>query len=319
MSSSSDSEPNEPQPETVTNLSEVADQVVRGLKALNNMTQLAMRDRNAQLEAQHQIGLVADYLTRLVLRYDDGDFNKATFALAENLRELAKQANPQNASPDELTAEMSEEEAARRLSLTVPLSMLERIEIPEDADEDQARRRVIIASLEQLDSVLPLMATATNSFDRKRWHITNLGSNVPIMALTSTVREIRPGVLILVLARGQLVAETARLIEDLKKTFVGLKVVVAGPPFAKQANLGERLGADLYSPEVENVAELAEHALTPLSRLSEPLALSLEEAPVEGLREASVVTKASEEETEQATVTEEMPAIKTSGESGNAA
>lgn len=317
--SSSDTDLNDQQQQTVTNLSEVAEQVVRGLKALDNLAQVAMRDRHAQLEAQRQVGLVADYLTRLVLRYDDGDFNKATYELAENLRELAKQANLQHASPEEIKAEMSEEEANRRLSLTVPVSMLERIEIPEDSDVDQARRRVIVASLEQLDSALPLAAAATNCFDPERWHITNLGNNVPIMALTSNVREIRPGVLVLVLARGQLVAETARLIEDLKRTFVGLKVVVAGPPFAKQANLGERLGADLYTSEIETVAELAEQALTPLSRLSEPLALSLDDAPVEGLREETPPAEPSEETEEEASPIDEVPTVKGVEENGSAA
>jgi hypothetical protein len=321
--SSPDSDQKEPPLENPLGLRQVADQIVQGLNSLEKLSQLAMPDKNAQLEAQRLLGQVADNLTRLILRYDEGDFNKTTFELAENLRELARKGHPANAHT-EPEAEVNEQEALRH---SFNMALFERTRNGQEDEEEvlaPLRRRVLIASLEQLDSTPPLVAIATQSFDREKWDVTNLGNRVPIMALTSTVREVRPGVLVMVIARGQFISETARLIDDLKRTFIGLKVVLVGPPFASQSNLGERLGADLYAAEVESAAELSDHALTPLGHLAEPLALSLEEAPHEELRENSgqadeaktqMETTGDTEETrqpEEASPIEEVPTVKPS-------
>jgi hypothetical protein len=116
-------------------------------------------------------------------------------------------------------------------------------------------------------------------------------------------------VLILIIARGQLVVETARLIKDLKHTFLGLKVVAVGEPFAQQTYLGERLGADFYAPEVEKVGELAELALAPINRLGKALTLSLEAVALDELREELLSTEENEEEEYPTEVGEESPPI----------
>ena len=301
----SSSEPQEQQPIAHLTLAQAVEQIVRGLEALNNLAQIAMRDRNAQFEAQRQIGVVAEALCNLPQYADEeGEFSSALTSLGQNLGELAGQVNLPNPATATPGLGMSEEEAERRLSLTVPIL---REHSYEEAIAKTSKRRLVIASLEQLDSALPLTGTAQNAFEVQRWDITNLGHNVPIMALTSTVREIRPSVLVLVISRGQFIAETARLIEDLKKTFVGLKVVAVGAPFGSQPNLGERLGADLYAPEVENVAELAEQALTPLNRLSEPLVLSLEESEEEAAEHSSDEGETGEDENSKV---DEVPTVK---------
>jgi len=264
------------QPEAQTgvrNLQEVAEQAVRGLKALDNLAQVAMPDRNAQLEAQRQVGLVAQALLGLARRYQEVNFDKAATWLDQNLLEMAAQLDLEPLVVADPAAEMSEAEAERRLSLTLPVAQPGQ---DKNGVISSSKRRVIIASLEQVDSALPLIVTAAHSFDRERWTVTNLGYHVPIMALTSTVQDVRPSVLVLIVARGQLIAESARLVEDLKKTFFGLKVIAIGPPFATQSVLGERLGADLYDSAAEKTAEMAEHALHPLNRISEPLALLIE-------------------------------------------
>ncbi len=300
----SSSEQHEQQTIAHLNLAQAIEQIMRGLEALNNLAQIAMRDRNAQFEAQRQIGVVAEAICNLP-KYaeEEGEFSRALTSLSQNLSELAGQVNLSNSSVTTPGLGMSEEEAERRLSLTGPFL---REHDYEEAIAKTSKRRLVIASLEQLDSALPLIGTAQNAFDVQRWEITNLGHNVPIMVLTSTVREIRPSVLILIISRGQFIAETARLIEDLKKTFVGLKVVAVGAPFGSQPNLGERLGADLYAPEVENVAELAEQALTPLNRLSEPLALSLTASEEAG---ETVLDEGGTDEGENSVV-DEVPTVK---------
>ena len=307
----SSSEQNEQQ-ETLPGLNEAAEQIVRGLQALANLAELAMRDRNAQVEAQRQVGVVAQALMVLARQPQATDLSQALSPQSNKLIELSELTKLELPPAIDPALGMSEEEAERRLTLTTPPALREHSDEEEGESTVTDKRRLIIASLEQLDSALSHTATAINSFDRERWEITNLGNNVPIMALMSNVQEIRPGVLVLVIARGQMIAETARLIDDLKKTFLGLRVVAVGEPFGRHTHLGERLGADFYAPEVEKAAELAEQALTPLIRLAEPLALSLEDAPVEELREEE--TTLTKGEAEEAPPIDEVPTVKVEGE-----
>ncbi|MEI6047231.1 MAG: hypothetical protein WCS37_23050 [Chloroflexota bacterium] len=295
-------------------LNEVADQLVRGLSALNNLAQLAMRDRSAQLEAQRQIGVVAKALTDLTQRSGEGDFKEVAHWLGENLAALAKLAELEHPPISAPSLGMSKEEAERRLSLTIPVSLREHKSREKGDVEKKDKPRLIIASLEQIDHALPLTAIAMNSLNLHRWEVINLGHNVPIMALTTRVQEIRPRVLVLVIARGQLVVETTRLISDLKKTFLGLKVIAVGEPFTKFPQLGERLGADFYAPEVEKVAELAELALTPLNRLAKALTLSLKKAPLDELREEIFSTDLEEYDEEEAPLIEDVPTVKVATE-----
>ncbi len=257
-------------------LKKLPEQIVRGLKALDNLALVALRG-NAQQEMQYQIRLVAKALSQLAERKQNAELGEQLKWLAQNLTELAAKASPLSEEDEnEVKSEMSEEEASRRLSQTIPSNNVGNPANPADSHPN-ILRRAVVASLEHLDSALSLITTATQSFDRERWNVTNLGYNVPIMALTSNVKEVKPGVLVLTVARGQLMRETAQLIQDLKKNFVGLKVIAVGPPFENNTNLGELLGADLFAPEAEKAAELAEQALSPLNRLSAPLTLELEE------------------------------------------
>src|SRR5690349_7304145 len=110
----SSSEQNEQQ-ETLPGLNEAAEQIVRGLQALANLAELAMRDRNAQVEAQRQVGVVAQALMVLARQPQATDLSQALSPQSNKLIELSELTKLELPPAIDPALGMSEEEAERRL------------------------------------------------------------------------------------------------------------------------------------------------------------------------------------------------------------
>ncbi len=271
---------------TAPSLEVVGSQLLAALEALQTLTRLALADRGARDEAQVQLERVAGNLKALgthtlVGLTDAPALETAWKQILANLSTwrnsaLAVTENPaeEETDSDQETPSLSDDEIARRLSTTIPGHLRPAPDQP--GGQDQSRlRRVVVASLEPNEEVGLMLRHAADSFSREAWVVTNLGPNMPIMALTGTVMEIRPSVLALVIGQGGLMAETVRLISDLKRQLIGLRVIALGPLLA-HSNLNERLRADLYSDNPGKAAHLADQFFHPLNRLGDRLSLSFD-------------------------------------------
>jgi hypothetical protein len=249
----------------------LATQVAESLQALQTLTQLALAEAGARDEARRQIGKLAAGLIDLAGRSgatleNDQPLKLAWETLAERLAGLVPEvaSDPLAGAGLEASASTLETPSPEEISknTATPLS-------------DKILHRVIIASLEANGETAQHIRLAAQGFSSDQWQMTNLGTNVPIMALTGTVTEMRPAVLALILNQGQLISETIRLIADLKKRLPNLRVITLGAALANP-NLADRLKADLYSAEPAKAAELAAQFFDPLSRLGDRLKLVVE-------------------------------------------
>jgi hypothetical protein len=242
-------------------------QVLEALQGLQTLTQLALSDPGARDEARRQLERLAGGLLDLA------DYSQPSFA-AESPLKLAWETlseRLQEFSPPPVTHKIVE----------MPLAP---DPVPDESADSKKNklapdksliRRAVVASLESSGEVAFYINQAAQSFSRTNWQVTNLGANMPIMALTGMVEELRPAVLALIIGHGQLLSETIRLIADLKKHLPGLRVITLGPILAR-SNLTERLRGDLYSTNPSKAAELAEQFFDPLSRLGDRLKLEVD-------------------------------------------
>lgn len=249
----------------------LATQVAESLQALQTLTQLALAEAGARDEARRQIGKLAAGLVELAGRSGailetDLPLKFAWETLAERLAGLVPEVASEDPAGTALETSASNPETPA----------------PEDNSKnavthlsDKILHRVIIASLEANGETAQHIRLAAQGFSSGQWQLTNLGTNVPIMALTGTVTEMRPAVLALIINQGQLISETIRLIADLKKRLPNLRVITLGAALANP-NLADRLKTDLYSAEPAKAAELAAQFFDPLSRLGDRLNLVVE-------------------------------------------
>ena len=266
---------------SVTTLSQL---IIDALRGLNTIVQLALSENTAQYEARQQLSALAHNLgglaqQSLVELSSDAPLKAAWQSLVDELgvfvlREEAEETDSDADSDEEeeSTSEadaLSEQEISRRLGIGEPSYHSEAL------GSGQELRRVLVASLETQGDTPMLVAQAAGSFARETWQVTNLGATVPIMALTGIVMDSRPSVLVLIIGQGQLLAETARLILDLKRQLFGLRIIAVGP-ILSQPGLAARLQLDLYSSSPEKAAELADQFFSPLTKLGDRLQLSLE-------------------------------------------
>lgn len=271
----------EPRSEDVTkkNPAELGKQIVEAIRALENLVQLGVPENNARNEGKWQLYRLAQAISELAEnnlsdRIDNESMLKDTWQLLQTeLLQIVEQVG--QPSTEEVEAEMpslSEEDIARRLGTAIPPHL--RVEsFPREIEN--AKRRIVIASVEPGDSTALLVNQATLNFSKETWNVTNLGANVPILALIGTVMETKPGVLALVFNKGILLQETIRLVADLKLQLFGIKIIAVGP-ILNQAPITNRLGADLYSSDVTRTAELAEQFFSPLNKLGNQLELSVD-------------------------------------------
>ena len=273
--------------ETLPSVESLSQQVVSAVRALNTLAQLALAESTARLEARRQVSQLALGLTKLAgysasLSKVDERLGRAWQTLAAELTDLTIQDEPSDMSDDDEVADanmgaLSDEEVSRRLGLTIP----SHLRLPGNQEarlaptEASPTRRVLIASLETNGDAPLLINQAASSFPRDHWSVTNLGGNVPIMALTGTVMETRPSVLTLVMGQGEFVSETGRLIADLRRQLFGLRIVAVGPALS-EPHLAERLRLDLFSAEATKAADLASQFFDPLNKLGQPLRLAVE-------------------------------------------
>ena len=267
--------------------SEAAQQVLDGLNALDNLSQLAIGDRIARDEARRQLGKVAQGVQAILIA---PPYQSGRQELADKLSKLSLLADIEMLDLTEKVGDI----ATIKLDKTTQ-KMLERladytITSPSDKNKERDagenevpnKRRVIVASLDSGDSYMRATVEVSRRFNSEVWQVMNLGANAPIMALTSSVMDFKPAVLVLLLHRPNLIQETRRLIVDLKRSLYGLKILTAGPLFDEQAGLGRLLGADVYGPQLDQVVKLAEQVLSPLKeRLGDPLTLEEEDLPKE--------------------------------------
>ncbi len=252
----------------------LATQVVEAVHALNILTQLALPKAGARDEARRQVSKLAEGLVELANRSGSAvEANPALkFAwerLEERLGELVSLPNPE---PPARAETVALDEA--QLQITIPPHLQPPNYKPAESGA-HSLQRVVIASLESAGEAAMHINQATRSFSQLSWSVTNLGTNVPILALTGRVLELRPSVLVLIIEQGQHLTETSRLITDLKRQLLGMRVILLGPMLA-HTNLAERLRPDLYSVEPSKAAELADQFFNPLTRLGHRLRLDVD-------------------------------------------
>ncbi len=253
--------PVSPQPTLQMLVAEVAE----ALQALHTVSTLAIPDSAARQEAQYQTQRLAQNLMLLIPRAGNDIqleyLQVAWDSLRARLELFLPPAAPFAPTPPPEIRPMPEPVNAPNLNETTGI------------------QHVVLASLETDGNTALYLNRAAQTFPRQSWQVTNLGAHVPIMALTGAVVELRPVLLALIFDKGQLIPETIRLIADLKARLPGLRVIALGPALA-QANMAERLRADLYSSDPTKAAELAQQFFEPLARLGNRLRLNLEDIPL---------------------------------------
>jgi methanogenic corrinoid protein MtbC1 len=256
---------------------ELAQEIVATLQALDNLTLVAIGEVMAKLEARRQIGGLAELLIELAARTDKADFAMNMNLLADKLAKLPIVASEEEEedSEEEASPVMEQSEINRRLALNFP-SHLNQSSQQKNLKQTSVRK-VMVACLERSDETPFLVRQAVANFDKENWNVFDLGDNVPLMVLLSSALEKRPSVVVLVISNGSLLTEATSLVADLKRKLYGIKVVAVGPLLKAQTNVGLRLQADLYAPETGKAAELADHALSPLQQMGNPLKFETEQ------------------------------------------
>ncbi len=263
--------------ETTPALNTLGQQIVEALQGLHTLSQLALAESTARHEADHQINRLARSLSSLAglsvkATGMEADLKAAWHSISTDLTELAMHIpDPLEEDEEQLDEALilSEQEISRRLGV------LRSPTTSEASPVGKVLRRVLVASLESGEETPMLVNQATTSFSPLEWSVTNLGANVPIMALTGNVMETRPSVLALVMGQGQYLAETIRLIGDLKRQLFGMRIIAVGPALL-QPTLAERLKVDLFSGRAEKASAVCEQLFSPLTRLGEPLHFSMD-------------------------------------------
>ncbi|HEX2914257.1 MAG TPA: hypothetical protein VH186_25890 [Chloroflexia bacterium] len=274
-----DNSPQEKAKEAGLAVEQCGEQVISSLEALNKLIQLALVDSGARSEAQRLLGSLAQSLVELseFSLSSRPDLNSLWQLWSRNLPPLIL-AETEIEEADTAGLELSDSDLERRLSMTIPPHLRIASNVEGEASDKlngSNLRRVVLASLDADGTALQNVNKAATGFPLDIWSVTNLGANVPIMALTGTVMELKPSVLVLVLVKGQHLSETIRLVADLKRQLFGIRVLAVGP-FLQQANLAERIRPDLFSADPSQAAELADQFFNPLNRLGDSLKLKVQ-------------------------------------------
>jgi hypothetical protein len=249
-------------------------QVVEAMRGMEMILRMSINEPAARSEARWHLSRLSESLINLsesALYNKNAALQPAWEALQSELRVFTT-FTPEEKAP-ETVANLTQEEVARRLNISIPSHL--RVGSMPKSDGDAVKRKVLIASLEKDDNTARMVNQAAVTFPAETWQVVNLGAHVPILALTGMVKDMRPSVLVLVVNKGQYMPETIRLIEDLKKQLFGMRVVAVGPAL-NHLNLADRLRTDLHSSDITKTAELAEQFFNSLNKLGDRLRLAVE-------------------------------------------
>lgn len=265
----------EPHSEAKKSATELGNEILASVKALENLIKMAIPETAARNEGKWQLYKTAKALAELaeLSQKTPNDQAVKVWQLlgSQLLGNITPATEPHEDEPEEIV--IDEEDVARRLGTYIPKHL--KTESPSrDREVENSKRRIVVASVEPGDTAATLVNQAVSDLSKEVWSITNLGSNVPILALIGTVMEIKPGVLALIFNKGILLQETIRLITDLKQQLFGIKIIAVGSILA-QATVTERINVDLYHTEVSKMAELAEQLFNPLNKLGSQLDLAV--------------------------------------------
>jgi MerR family transcriptional regulator, light-induced transcriptional regulator len=138
------------------------------------------------------------------------------------------------------------------------LDIMREIKIKEKKREGKAHSLLALAAGPELHNIGLKMLT--DMLEIEGWHVTYLGSNVPVQSLINAIEAEKPDVLAISVTIPHHIEASKNMITAIRNYFgrKSPKVIIGGSAFLTPGNVCEETGADYYGNKVEDIKRIVE-------------------------------------------------------------